>query len=101
MKQIVTILLLSLLLTACDRGLTQEKFDDIKQGMSMKQVVAIIGEPTSSESINIAGISGTSATWKTKDAAIAIQFLNNQVTIKIFNKAHDLNGEEVIKPDTH
>jgi hypothetical protein len=54
--------------------------------MTMQEVVSILGEPTESESANIAGISGTSATWKNQDAEIHIQFLNNQVAVKTFNK---------------
>jgi hypothetical protein len=57
--------------------------------MTMREVIAIIGEPTSSESINIAGISGTSAVWKNKDAEIDIQFLNDRVAVKAFSNPTD------------
>jgi hypothetical protein len=53
----------------------------------MKEVISILGEPTNSESITIAGISGTSAVWKDKDAEIDIQFLNDRVTVKSFSKS--------------
>ncbi len=72
-------------LLACSK-ITQSNFDKIKPNMTMKEVVAIIGEPTSSDSINIAGISGTSAVWKDNNAEIDIQFLNDRVTVKSFSK---------------
>ena len=60
-------LVLALLCTACFcvylagcSKITQQNFDQIKNNMTMKEVIAILGEPTNSESINIAGISGTS-----------------------------------------
>lgn len=81
---------------ACNK-VTQSKYDQVKQGMSMKQVISILGEPTTSESINIAGIAGTSATWKDRDAEIDIQFLNDQVTIKAFSKAGESKSSETVK----
>ncbi|RDI44551.1 DUF3862 domain-containing protein [Aquicella lusitana] len=73
------------MLLGCSK-LTQTNFDKIKAGMSMKEVVTILGEPTKSESIEIAGISGTSAVWRNQQTEIVIQFLNDQVTIKSFRK---------------
>ncbi len=85
LKRIWLILLLSFLLTACSR-VNQTNFDRIQPGMSIKQVMQILGEPNASDSINIAGISGTSATWQNKNTEINIQFLNDKVQIKNFNK---------------
>ncbi|MBX3708558.1 MAG: outer membrane protein assembly factor BamE [Gammaproteobacteria bacterium] len=79
---------LCLLILACSK-LTQENFDKIKPEMTMQEVIAILGEPTSAESINIAGISGTSAVWKDNYAEIDIQFLNDKVTVKAFSKTGD------------
>lgn len=76
------------LILACSK-LTQNNFEKIQTNMTMKEVIAIIGEPTSSESINIAGISGTSAVWKNKDAEIDIQFLNDRVAVKAFSNSVD------------
>lgn len=78
-------LCLCLLLVACSK-ISQENFDRVETNMSMKQVVAILGEPTSAESISIAGISGTSAVWKDKNSQISIQFLDNKVTVKTYSK---------------
>lgn len=77
---------LCVLVFACSK-LSQQNFDKIKTNMTMQEVTAIIGQPTSSESINIAGISGTSAVWKNKDAEIDIQFLNDRVAVKAFSSS--------------
>lgn len=79
------ILICAVFLSACSR-LTQENFDKIKTGMPMSQVITILGEPTTSDSVNIAGISGTSATWKNRNVVIAIQFLNDNVQIKSYSR---------------
>lgn len=73
------------LLFACSK-VTQENFDKVKTDMTMKEVIMILGESTSSEAIMIAGISGTSAIWKNKQAEIDIQFLNDKVAVKSFSK---------------
>lgn len=63
----------------------------------MKQVTTILGTPTNVEKINIAGISGTSATWKDEKGQVDIQFLNERVTVKAFS-SFDKNDEE--RPET-
>ena len=84
-KIIFGIFISCLLLFACSK-LTQENFDKIHPDMRMQEVVSILGEPTRSESLNIAGISGTSATWVQNNVEINIQFLNDKVTVKSFRK---------------
>src|SRR5690242_13238785 len=80
-KWISLILCALILLAACSR-LTQQNFDEIQPGMSMQAVVSILGEPTSSQTINFGGLSGTSADWKTKSTDINIIFVNDKVQIK-------------------
>lgn len=82
--QLILALCLSLLIVSCDK-LSQSNFDKVKPNMTMKEVVAILGNPTKSDSVNIAGVSGTTAVWKDKHAEINIQFLNDQVAVKTFN----------------
>jgi hypothetical protein len=79
---------LCILLIACSR-VSQSNFDKIQPGMSMEQVVAILGEPSDSQSITFGGLSGTSATWKNNDATITLQFLNDKMQIKSFLKTTD------------
>ncbi len=66
----------------------------------MKEVIAILGEPTNSDSMTIAGISGTSVTWKDKNAEIDIQLLNDKVIVKAFSKigGHGPNDETQPRP---
>src|SRR5688572_23351557 len=86
-------LFLCIFLVACSR-ITQDNFAKINTNMTMKEVVAILGEPTNAESVNIAGISGTAATLKAKNAEINIQFLNDKVTVKTFSKLDEKSQAE-------
>lgn len=90
LKQIKAIILIGFcfFIVACSK-VTRSNFDQIQPGMSMKQVVALIGEPTHTESINVAGLSGTSAVWKDSKGEIDIQFFNDKVAVKAFSKTGD------------
>ena len=80
------ILPLCFLLFACSK-ISQKNFEKIENNMTMAQVVAILGEPTNTENISVAGISGTSAVWKNDaNGEIDIQFLNNRVIVKAYSK---------------
>src|ERR1700722_12402858 len=83
--QCFTLLCLITLISACSK-LTQTNFNKIQYGMSMKQVVAILGEPTNTRTFTFAGVSATSSSWISKGVEIDIQFLNDKVEIKSFNK---------------
>jgi hypothetical protein len=90
--KILFLMVICFLLFACSR-ITQENFEKIKPGMTSKEVMAILGEPTSSDSVNIAGVSGTASIWKDRHAEIDIQFLNDKVLVKFFNKANESNQQ--------
>lgn len=77
---------LLLFLAACGTSYDQGAFDKIKVNMSLKEVIAILGEPTESKGITLGGVSGTSATWKDKHGTISIQFINGKVKMKSFTK---------------
>lgn len=79
-----------LFIFACSRY-TQENFEKIKLNMNMKEVISILGEPTSTDSVNIAGISGTAAIWKDKNTEITIQFINDHVVVKLINKENNVS----------
>ncbi len=49
-------------------------------------MIAILGQPTESNSVTILGISGTAARWVARDAAISVRFVNGQVTLKSFER---------------
>lgn len=80
-----SVICLCILMVSCSK-VTQANYEKIKPNMSMQEVIAILGEPSSSESISVAGISGTSATWRNNNSEIVIQFLNNKVTVKTMGK---------------
>jgi hypothetical protein len=81
--------LLALLLAACSgSAVNQDNFNKIQVGMGQAQVKAILGEATESSSLDIAGFSGTTSTWRKGEAAITIQFVNGKVVAKQFSKPH-------------
>jgi len=84
--RILAVLLLSIILVACGSRINQSNFDKIQNGMTKEEVTAILGSPTETSSINIGGLSGTSSTWKSESGEISIQFVNNRVQAKQYNK---------------
>lgn len=80
------VLILCWALLGCGSKLSQENFDKVQNGMTMEQVKSILGEPTETKSVGVGPFSGVSATWKDKKTLINIQFINDKVTVKTFNK---------------
>ncbi len=73
------------LLVACS-PVNQNNFDRIQNDMTMQQVTAILGQPTESSSLGVGPLSGTSAVWKGDKGTITIQFVNDKVKMKSFDK---------------
>lgn len=88
---IVRVLAASLLLAACGSKITAENFERIQNGMSRKEVVAILGEPAETNSVSIGGLSGGMATWQDGGTVISVQFVNDKVQAKQLSR-------ESIKP---
>jgi hypothetical protein len=76
---------LLVVLVACSK-VNQENFAKVQEGMSEQEVMALLGSPTESNSVNVLGISGTSSRWVSGDAEITIRFVNGQVALKRFDK---------------
>lgn len=76
----------ALLLAACGSKISAENFERIQPGMSQKEVVAILGEPTETSAVSVAGLSGGMATWRDGNTTISIQFLNDKVQAKQLNR---------------
>lgn len=76
------LILAALLLAACGAKISAENFERIQDGMTQKEVIAILGEPTETSSVNIAGVSGGMSTWKDGSTVISVQFLNGKVQAK-------------------
>ena len=78
------------ILSACTQ-VTEENFNKVQVGMTMNQVTIILGPPTSTESVNFLGLSGTTAIWKTQNAEITILFFNDKVQVKGFKQSQNPN----------
>lgn len=76
----------ALLIAACGSKISAENFERIQTGMTQKEVVAILGEPTETSAISIAGLSGGMAAWRDGNTEISVQFLNDKVQAKQLNR---------------
>jgi hypothetical protein len=88
MKRQASVLLTlgALALWACESRVSQKNFERIQNGMKMPEVVAILGEPSSSSGLDLGVFSAGSASWEGSGATISLQFLNGQVALKTFTK---------------
>jgi hypothetical protein len=72
----------ALFLAACGSKVSLENFERIQTGMTQKEVVAILGEPTETSAISVAGLSGGMANWQDGATVISVQFVNDKVQAK-------------------
>ena len=70
---------------ACSK-VTEQNFAKIQDGMPEQDVLALLGKPTESNSVNLLGVSGTSSRWVSGDATITVRFVNGKVALKTFDK---------------
>jgi outer membrane protein assembly factor BamE (lipoprotein component of BamABCDE complex) len=81
------VILICMSLVSCAGSkITQENFEKIQTGMTLSQVIAILGEPTESSSLDVAVFSGTVSKWKAGGITISIQFVNHKVVAKQLSK---------------
>lgn len=80
--QPLAIVLAALLFAACGSKVSAENFERISTGMTQKEVAAILGEPTETSAVSIAGLSGGMATWRDGNTEISVQFVNDKVQAK-------------------
>jgi outer membrane protein assembly factor BamE (lipoprotein component of BamABCDE complex) len=78
-------LLLLVLVAACAR-ITQDNYLLIDEGMSEREVNALLGSPSESQSFNAFGYSSTLSRWAANDAVITVRFVNGKARIKTFDK---------------
>ena len=88
MRKPLIVLLAALLIAACSK-VNQENFLKIREGMSEEEVIALLGRPTESNSVNVLGISGTASRWVSGNAVITVRFVNGQVAFKSFDQPGD------------
>src|SRR5688572_32152161 len=62
MRDMLLALTAALLIAGCSR-VTQENFLKVRDGMTEEEVIALLGRPTESNSVNLLGVSGTSSRW--------------------------------------
>jgi hypothetical protein len=79
-------LLLLLALAACGSKVNDSNYAKIEIDMTEEQVKSLLGAPTESSGINVAGLSGSSSKWVSKEGTINVQFLNGKVKAKAFSK---------------
>ena len=82
--------LVATFVAACGPTINQSSFDEIENDMTREDVIDILGEPTDSSDVGIAGFSGGMASWSDDDGnTITIQFVNGKVKGKQFSSADD------------
>ena len=74
--------LLLLCLAACGSRLNQENFDNVRDGMSQKEVREILGDPVDASGASFLGLSSGEAVWKDNKTTITVHFLNDKVVSK-------------------
>ena len=80
------LVVLAALVAACGSKINQSNFDKIENDMTREAVIDILGEPTDSSDVGIAGFSGGMASWSDDDGnIITIQFVNGKVKGKQFS----------------
>lgn len=85
MKKWLIAVLAAFLVAACSK-VTQENFAKVEEGMSEQEVIALLGSPTESNSVNVLGVSGTASRWITNDTEVTVRFVNGKVALKTFDK---------------
>ena len=83
----VAVCLVAAFVAACGSKINQSNFDRIENDMTRENVIDILGEPTDSSDIGIAGFSGGMASWSDDDGnSITIQFPRPRVNGKVKGK---------------
>jgi len=85
-QEVTAVFLLLFVLAACGSKVNESNYAKIEIDMTEEQVRTLLGAPTESSSINVAGVSGTSLKWVSKEGTINVQFLNGKVKAKAFSK---------------
>lgn len=80
---VVTIFLLVSLATA---EVTKEKYDQIKDGMTLPEVVTILGQPTQKAEFDMLNKKHIIATWRDNGNVIVVQFINGKADLRHMTK---------------
>ena len=82
----IALILLVFALAACGSNVNESNYAKIEIDMTEAQVKNLLGSPTESSDITVAGLSGRSSKWVSKEGTISVQFLNGKVKAKAFSK---------------
>jgi len=85
-QELTAVFLLLFVLAACGSKVNESNYAKIEIDMTEEQVKTLLGAPTESSGLNVAGLSGTSLKWVGKEGIINVQFLNGKVKAKAFSK---------------
>lgn len=76
-------LILALIVISCTpQKISRANFDKLQPGMTVEEVVNILGEPTSSSSLSFGSAIATSASWDNRNVSISVQFLDGKLKLK-------------------
>lgn len=81
-------ILICLFMISCTK-VNNANFEKVQEGMSIEEVVGILGEPTNNSEIDLSFVSGAAAKWVDEKTGrtIKVQFLNGKVKFKQFEDA--------------
>ncbi|GBC63074.1 hypothetical protein DENIS_4063 [Desulfonema ishimotonii] len=81
--------LLCISLISCAK-VTRSNFDKIQEGMTLEEVIGILGEPADSSSVDLKIVTGTAAKWVDEKTGneISVQFVNGKVKFKQFESPY-------------
>ncbi|MBN1141624.1 MAG: outer membrane protein assembly factor BamE [Deltaproteobacteria bacterium] len=79
---LVIVAILALTLGGCGSRLTGENLAKVETGMSIQQVEALLGKPTSVETQGALGVEGTVYLYKSGKKEVSIIFANGKVIMK-------------------
>jgi hypothetical protein len=85
----IVFLLAVTFILGCGTKVSRANFDKVQTDMTQEEVYKILGEPTETSGLTLGGFSSTTATWKTDNGQISIQFLNGKVVAKQFVTSKD------------
>jgi hypothetical protein len=85
MKLRLLILVMALIVSACSK-ITEDNFAKIEEGMSEQEVIALLGAPTQSNSLNVLGVSGAASRWTSRHALVGVHYVNGKVVLKSWEK---------------
>ena len=87
-RLLIAAVLICLFFISCTK-VNRANFEKIQEGMTMAEVVAILGEPADSSEIDLSIVTGGAAKWEDEKTGrkISVQLLNGKVKFKQFQDA--------------